>query len=224
MDGGCSSSSSSSSGAVIPTLLVALVVLASLASPSAAFQSSLGKCKLSPNHAVMGMRSSRSELLSMKIAKADPEESHEPPFPTTRTVPVDVLQGGMRMRNIPRSDIEVSELCLGTMMFGDQVRTTCFIVLGNARTAPSTSICSSDKTKPLPVYCNAYRTALFANLHLLSISAHGHLYGSTTPIHFSSTFHHFLLSRLHLVPLGFIGLPVPAGVARRRLCTARCGH
>jgi hypothetical protein len=32
------------------------------------------------------------------------------------------LQEGMRMRPLPNTDTYVSELCLGTMMFGDQVK------------------------------------------------------------------------------------------------------
>ena len=35
--------------------------------------------------------------------------------------PVDVLQDGMKMKTLPRTDITVSELCLGTMMFGEHV-------------------------------------------------------------------------------------------------------
>lgn len=37
---------------------------------------------------------------------------------------VDVLQNGLKMRKLPTTDLLVSELCLGTMMFGDQTSST----------------------------------------------------------------------------------------------------
>ena len=37
------------------------------------------------------------------------------------TRPVGILEEGMKMRRLPTSDLIVSELCLGTMNFGDQL-------------------------------------------------------------------------------------------------------
>ena len=44
-----------------------------------------------------------------------------------------MLQNGLKMRKLPSTDLVVSELCLGTMMFGDQTsKTDAFDILDAA--------------------------------------------------------------------------------------------
>ena len=50
-----------------------------------------------------------------------------------KTKKVSVLQNGLKMRKLPSTDLVVSELCLGTMMFGDQTsKTDAFDILDAA--------------------------------------------------------------------------------------------
>ena len=80
--------------------------------------------------------SSRTHTLNATPGKKTPSASDVQTAPATRRLetiggvqhngyvevrPVANLQEGMKMRLLPNSDILVSELCLGTMMYGEQV-------------------------------------------------------------------------------------------------------
>lgn len=54
-------------------------------------------------------------------------------FITSRTFFSQTLSDGMRYRMIPNTKLEVSELCMGTMNFGDQLsKKTAFSLLDDA--------------------------------------------------------------------------------------------
>mmetsp|Transcript_2026 Transcript_2026/g.3202 ORF Transcript_2026/g.3202 Transcript_2026/m.3202 type:complete len:450 (-) Transcript_2026:937-2286(-) len=67
------------------------------------------------------------------------------------SIPVEGVEEGMKMRYLPNTEVKVSELCLGTMMFGDQIKkTAAFELLDIATKECGINFVDTSEIYPMP--------------------------------------------------------------------------